>query len=84
MLRLPRTSKFESRAVEGVLLECLEFGVYKVLVDVNNGHPRVIESGNVTFHDSQFPGAPGMTQFRFEKDVSDSDLEYEVEDKHQP
>ncbi len=33
--RVPRGTKFEARALEGVMLETLDYGVYKVLVDDN-------------------------------------------------
>ncbi len=47
--RLPRGTKFEARALEGVMLENLDHGVYKVLVDDNTGAPRILESRHVTF-----------------------------------
>lgn len=66
-LRLPRGTKFESRAVEGVYLETIEHGMYRILVVGDDCVPRIMESRHVTFDESMFPGAPALESY------SDSD-----------
>lgn len=70
--RLPRLSKFEPRAVEGMYLETLEHGVYKVLVSDNNGVYRIIQSQHVTFDESKFLGAEQLNDI-MKDEVSDDD-----------
>jgi len=57
VLRLPRISKLEPRAIEGVYLETIEFGVYRVLVKSDTGLYRLVDSRHVTFDESDFPGS---------------------------
>ena len=80
VLRLPRGSKFESRAVEGVYLETLEHGVYKVLIHEDDGIPRIVESRHVTFDESKFLGASSLEEYMDDED--DSDEEFETEETH--
>ena len=60
VLRQPSGSKFESSAVEGVYLETIDHGIYKVLITSDIGIPRKVESRYVTSDDSTFPGAPAL------------------------
>ena len=76
VLRLPRGSKFEPRATEGVYLETMEHGIYKVLITDDEGFPKIVESRHVTFDETKFPGAPILAKHMEE---SDSDEEYETE-----
>lgn len=48
VLRLPRPSKFEARAYEGVYLETLQYGSYRVLAEKDGGF-SVLEFRHVTF-----------------------------------
>lgn len=63
VLKIPRGSKFEARAVEGVYVETLEYGIFKVLISDEKNFTRVIESRHVTFDESQFPGAPHLVEY---------------------
>jgi len=74
VLRLPRGPKFESRALEGVYLETLEHGVYKVLFMDDDGPPRIMDSRHVTFDESTFPGAPGLTDYMVDESASGNDM----------
>lgn len=62
MPRLPRGGTFEARTVEGVYLEYLDFGVYKVLIGDENNTPKILEYRHVTFEEKNFPGAPYLDQ----------------------
>lgn len=62
VLLVPRSSKFESRALEGVDLETLEHGLYRVLIHDEDFGVRLFESRHVTFEESRFPGAPLLAQ----------------------
>ena len=73
VLRLPRGSKFEPRAVEGVLLECLPHGIYRVLV-IQDSSANIIESRHVTFDENRFPGAPDLEHCMSDEADSDSDV----------
>lgn len=75
VLRLPTGPKFESRALEGVYLETLEHGIYKVLVTDETGIPRIVESRHVTFDESKFLGAPSLVDYMDDEGASDSDFE---------
>ena len=79
VLRLPRGSKFESRAVEGVYLETLDHGVFRVLVTDEDGIPQVIESRHVTFDESKFPGCPDLSQYMDDEYKSDHSYESKSE-----
>lgn len=70
VLRLPRESKFEPRAVEVVHNESLELGVYRIHVCKNEQVPHIVESRHVTFDESAFPGAPTLQNW------SDDEVEY--------
>lgn len=72
VLRLPRGSKFESCALEGVYLETLEHGIYRVLVMEEENLPRVIESRHVTFDETTFPGASALHKYEQEESEDDS------------
>lgn len=63
VLRLPRGTKFEPRALERVYLETLEHGVYRILEIAEDGVPRLMESRHVTFDESMFPGAPALSDY---------------------
>ena len=80
VLRQPSGSKFESRAVEGVYLETLDHGVYKVLITTDIGIPRIVESRHVTFDESTFPGAPALEEYM--EDESSSDDDYDSDSSH--
>ena len=80
VLRVPRGSKFESRSLEGVYLETLEHGIYKVLVTGDDGTPRIMESRHVTFDESKFPGAPGLEEYMDDEVSSDEDLTSESDE----
>lgn len=75
VLRQPPGSKFQSRALEGVYLETLEHGIYKVLITGDNGIPRIVESRHVTFDESRFPGAPALEEYMDDESASDDDYE---------
>ena len=73
VLRQPAGSKFESGALEGVYLETLDHGIYKVLVTIDDGIPRIVESRHVTFDESRFPGAPALEEYMDDESSSDDD-----------
>lgn len=79
VLRLPRGSKFESRALEGVYLETLEHGIYRVLIIDDDGIPRMVESRHVTFDESKFPGAPELVEYMDDEDASDDKYSFKSE-----
>lgn len=56
VLRTPRGTKFELRALKGVYLETLDYGVYRVLVTGHDGMPKLVDSRHMTFDESKFPG----------------------------
>jgi hypothetical protein len=57
VLILPTPSKVERRAESGVLLECLSYGAYKVLVpSKDEGESKIITSRHVTFDEDELPG----------------------------
>lgn len=60
VLKIPEASKFEARAREGVLLEVLDHGVYKVRIKDENGGYIIVHSRHVTFDENSFPGAPDL------------------------
>jgi hypothetical protein len=68
VLILPTPSNFERRAEPGVLLECLSYGVYKVLVPLKDGgESKIITSRHVTFDLEELPGLKDIA------DVMDGD-----------
>ena len=75
VLKLPRGSKLEARAREGVLLEILDHGVYKVLVASDDGAPMVVKSRHVTFDESEFPGAKELEHYMSDEDSDDETWE---------
>ena len=92
VLSVPDCAKFESRAIEGVYLESLEHGVYKVLVTDEDGIPKITKSRHVTFDESKFlPGAPKLEDYmenevesgvcyNTESEDSESDSDYSESD----
>ncbi len=70
-LRVPPGTKFEARALEGVMLENLDHGVTKVLVDDNTGASRILESGHVTFEESRFSGFDDLAHNMSDEEMSD-------------
>jgi len=72
VLRLPEGTKFEYRALEGVYLETLEHGIYRVLITDDDGIPRLVESRHVTFDEFKFLGAPSLVSYIANEDSSDA------------
>ena len=72
VLQQPRGGKFDARAMEGVLLEVKDHGVYKVLVKEDSDTYSIVESRHVTFDESRYPGTPGLKELMDEEVVSDS------------
>jgi hypothetical protein len=63
VLILPTPSKVERRAESGVLLECLSYGAYKVLVPLKDeGESKIIISRPVTFDEDEQPGLKDMAR----------------------
>lgn len=54
VLQVPRLSKFEQRAQEGVYIESLDYGVYRILIKQADNNYQIIESRHVTFDESKF------------------------------
>ena len=79
VLRQPRASKFEPRAYEGVYLESLGHGVYKVLVIDDDGTPRLVVSRHVKFDENRFIGAPTLQSYMDDDDGFDPDVEIDDE-----
>lgn len=61
VFQLPRRSKFEPCEIEGVYLETMVHGIYKVLVIRDEGILRIVESSHVNFDEYKIPGAPGLS-----------------------
>ena len=78
-VRQPRASKFEPRAYEGVYLESLGHGVYKVLVFDDDGTPRLVVSRHVMFDENRFIGAPTLQSYVDDDDGFDPDVEIDDE-----
>jgi hypothetical protein len=73
VLILPTPSKFERRAEPGALLECLSYGVYKVLVPLKDaGEAKIIISRHVTFDEEELPGLKDMADIVDGDGASDS------------
>jgi hypothetical protein len=73
VLILPTPSKFERRAEPGVLLECLAYGVHKVLVpSKDGGESKIIISRHVTFDEEELPGHKDMEDIMDGDGASDS------------
>jgi hypothetical protein len=72
-LRMSQGSKVEPRADEGILLECAEHRVYKVLICAQTRQPIIAESRHVTFDESSFPGAACLSEYMSDEDPDDSD-----------
>jgi hypothetical protein len=73
VLILPTPSKFERRAESGVLLECLAYGVYKVLVpSKDGGESKIVISRHVTFDEEELPGLKDMEDIMDGDGASDS------------
>lgn len=63
VLRLPRGTKFESRAFEAIYLKTMDHGVYKLLVTGKDVIPRVIVSRNIIFDESKVLGASQLHEW---------------------
>jgi hypothetical protein len=73
VLILPTPSKFERRAEAGVLLDCLSYGVYKVLVPSKDGREsKIIISRHFTFDEEEPPGLKDMEDIMDRDGASDS------------
>lgn len=56
------TAKFDAKATEGVYLESLDHGVFRILICNGHNMYRIIESRHVTFDETRFIGAPGLEE----------------------
>lgn len=63
LLRLPRKSKFDPRAMEGLYLESLPHVLYKVLIRTAIKHYAILESPHVTFDEFRFLGALDLEHY---------------------
>jgi hypothetical protein len=73
VLILPTPSKFDRRAEPGILLECLLYGVYKILVpSKDGGRSKIITSRHVTFDEEELPGLKDMADIMDGDGASDS------------
>lgn len=63
---------FEARAKEGLLLEILEYGVYKILIKNDDELPCIVESKQVSFDETKFIGTPYQFE-NFDEEYSGSD-----------
>jgi len=72
VFKQPEGRKFDPRAIEGVLLEIMDHGVYKVLVKEEHDLYSIVESKHVTFDESRFPGAPDLEECMDEEVDDDS------------
>lgn len=75
VLRLPPPQNLEARAIEGIHLETMEHGTYKVLIRNDNGRYRITESTHVTFDEKSLPRAPDLEEV-MDEEVSDDDSEH--------
>ena len=73
VLQLPRPSKFGARAQEGIFLEAMPHGIYKVLVHDKDEQYKLVESRNVTFNESEFRGASNLVNFMDDEEPADDD-----------
>ena len=71
VLKLPRMAKFDARAQEGIMLEIMNYGVYKLLVKDSNGMYSIVESRHVTFDESNFPGVPELNIYMDKEEPED-------------
>ena len=60
VLRQPEGRKLEPRASEGVLLEVMDHGIYKVLILRQDDLCSIVKSRHVTFDETCFPGAADL------------------------
>ena len=60
VLRQPEGGKLEPRAIEGVLLEVMDHGIYKVLILRHDDLYSIVESRHVTLDETCFPGAADL------------------------
>lgn len=72
VLKQPKTPKLGPRAYEGIYLESLDHGVYRVLVTSSSEIPFLVESRHVTFDESLFPGAAIGDEWESNENDSDS------------
>ena len=73
ILHLPQPSKFEARAREGVYLESMPHGIYKMLIQNAENQYKIVESRNVTFNESVFLGVSDLKNIMDDEDASDND-----------
>lgn len=81
VLKKPEGTNFDARAAEGVLLEIMDYGVYKVLVKAEKNTYSLVESRHVTFDESRFPGAPDLEECMDEEVADDSSWSETSSDK---
>ena len=74
VLRQPRALKFETRAYEGVYLESMDHGVFKVLVIADDGTPRFVVSRHVNFDENRSVSAPTLQSYIDDDDAFDLDV----------
>lgn len=79
VLKLPQSSKFEQKPLEGVYLESLDYGVYRVLVKENESGYRLVESRHVTFDESRFLGVSYLEDY-IDHDSDKSFAHHEYDD----
>lgn len=56
MFKFPEAVKLDSRALEIVLLDNMDFSIFKKLIKNDTGAIKFIDSRNVTFYEAVFPG----------------------------
>lgn len=69
--RTSKGRKFDSRAEEGILIECFRGDAFKILTDYET---RVIESKNVKFDDGIHSIVPNGSDQEIDFDVSDPSI----------
>lgn len=79
VLQLPRPSKFEPRPNRGLPVYTLPHGVYKLLLQDENGTYHFVESRHVTFPETRFLGAGGLPSSLDEESSSDDEFTSESE-----
>lgn len=75
VLKLPKPSKFEATAHDGIYLESLPHGTFRVLIHENEIY-RIVESRDVTLDETGFPGVAGLVELMDEEN-DDSDFDDE-------
>ena len=72
VLKFPHDKKFDARAEEGILLEVMKYGVYKVLVKRKHGLYNIVESRHVTFDEDTFPGVDELDMIMDDEESGDN------------